>query len=148
MLPCLGNVVCWRLAPPTTFPGHGSTFQRLPHQRRTRSVSPYMTPPTPLIRRHRKCHNTRMCKDHICGSCTSCPSIAVGWCGMNRGGPNAPLPRHFATQMQKTVSALPGSASVLPGDIAGDRAHICARYQSRPPPGSLIRLPGEFQVTG
>ena len=24
---------CWRLAPPTTLPGHGSAFQRLPHRR-------------------------------------------------------------------------------------------------------------------
>ena len=34
MPPCPGNVVGRCLAPPTTLPEHGSTFQRLPRRRR------------------------------------------------------------------------------------------------------------------
>ena len=45
----------------------------------------------------------------------------------------------------KTRPASSGSASVLPGDVGDDRAHICARFQSRRPPGSPMGLPGEFQ---
>ena len=52
---------CWRLAPPTTLPGHGSVFQRLPHSRRTRPASPYAAQPTPHTRRHGKCQNVCRC---------------------------------------------------------------------------------------
>ena len=46
----------------------------------------------------------------------------------------------------QTTSASPGSASALPGDIAGDWACSHAWFRSRPPPGSPLRLPGKFQV--
>jgi hypothetical protein len=44
------------------------------------------------------------------------------------------------------MPASPGSASVLPGDIADDRVHICTRSQLRLTLGSLNRLPGVFHI--
>ena len=39
------------------------------------------------------------------------------------------------------------SASALPGNIAGNRAHFCTQFWLHPPQGSLLRLPGQFEVT-
>jgi hypothetical protein len=46
----------------------------------------------------------------------------------------------------KTPPASPECASALPGDVSADRAHICARFRRRQPPGSPMGLPGRFQV--
>ncbi len=89
-LPCPGNVVCWRLAPPTMLPGHGSTFLCLPHQQHTMLLSPYTVLPTPSRQRHRKCQNTQGRQSHTRGSHPSRPPIAVGCLETNRGGSNAP----------------------------------------------------------
>jgi len=68
--------------------------------------------------------------------------------GTNKGHHNPP---HAAGNQIKNAKAPPASsecASALPGDVGDDRAHICARFRLHRRPGSLIRLPGEFQGTG
>jgi hypothetical protein len=55
-----------------------------------------------------------------------------------------PLLLTLAKRNEESVSALSGSASVLPGSVDGNWVHICTQSQSHPPLGSLMRLPGEF----
>ena len=74
------------------------------------------------------------------------PPGAIGWCAMDRGGQGAPSPSKFLFFKSKTTSALSEGAPALPGDIASDQVCFCARFRSCPPPGSLLRLPGKFQV--
>ena len=71
---------------------------------------------------------------------------AMGWYGTDRGGQGAPSTAKTLSKTSRPKPALPESTSVLPGDIAGNWAHFCARSRLRPPPESLIRLSGEFQV--
>ena len=126
-------------------PGHGSIFHRLQRRRHTLSLSTHMSPLPPPAGGHRKCRNMRRCKDHNCGSCPSHPPVAMGWCGMNRGGIDAPSAIGLVQKKEKTMPVSSGSASALPGNIAGDWACFCAQSRSCPPPVSLLRLPGDFQ---
>jgi hypothetical protein len=71
--------------------------------------------------------------------------VARAWYGTDRGGQGAPSTSKILLKTSKTTSALPESASALPGDIAGDWARFCARFRLRPPPGSLLRLLGKFE---
>jgi hypothetical protein len=105
---------------------------------------PYSPGGTGSAKTHEGCtmHSHQNPINHLLGA----PG-AKGQLGMVRGGQGAPSPSNFLFFKSKTTSALPESASALPGDIAGDRAHFCARFRSRPPPGSPLRLPGKFQVT-
>ena len=67
---------------------------------------------------------------------------AMGWYGMDRGGQGTPSTAKTLSKTSRPKPALPESTLVLPGDIAGNWAHFCARSRSRPPPESLIRLSG------
>jgi hypothetical protein len=129
--------------PATSLPGHGDVFLHLLRRRYTQSTSPYATPPCPLIRRHRKCQNTQRCKDHNGGSCPSHPAITVGQCGTNRGGINAPSAVDITQKNAEITSASPGSASALPGDIAGDWVlnHAHPQGVHRDSLGSFTPLP-------
>ena len=130
-------------------PGHGSTFQQLLHWRNVSMRHPYALPSTPLTRRHVKCQLSQRCTlhshHHPINHLMSAPG-AMGWYGTDRGGQGAPSTSKFSSKTSRITLALPESASALPGDIAGDRARFCAGSRSRPPPGSLMRLSGEFQV--
>ncbi len=129
-------------------PGRGSTFQCLQCRRKYCIRPPYTVQPTSSTRRHRKCQNSR----RVHGAQPPKPlssllraPVARGWYGTDRGGQGAPSTFKFLLKASKTTSVLPESASALPGDIAGDRACFCARFRSRPPPGSLLRLLGKFE---
>ena len=150
-----GASMSWRRrwkcsALPTTLQGHGSIFQHL-SCRRNASIRHSCTLPTPpLTRRHRKCQNSQRVHGAQPPKRLSSLLGAPGAKGQPvtvRGGQGAPSPSKFLFFKSKTTSALPERASALPGDIAGDRARFCAQFQSRPPPGSLLRLPGKFEVT-
>ena len=134
---------------PMTSPGHGSIFQHLSHQRNASIQHPCTLPTTLLTRRHRKCLNSQRAHSaqppKRLSSLLGAPG-AKGRLGMVRGGQGAPSPSKFLFFKSKTTSALPEHASALPGDIAGDRARFYAQLRSCPPPGSLLRLPGKFQV--
>src|ERR1700733_8858943 len=84
------------------------------------------------------------CKNHSCGSCPLRPPTPGGWYGMNRGGHSAPSTAKILPQDAKTTPTSPGSASALPGDVAGARAQICAHFRWRAPLGSL-KIAGELQ---
>jgi hypothetical protein len=61
---------------------------------------------------------------------------AMRWYGTDRGGQGTPSTPKTFSKTSKTTSASPGSASALPGDVAGDRVRSGARSPTRPPPGS------------
>ena len=148
VLPRSGNVVGWRLALPTTLPGHGSGFLCLPRRRYARTLCPYAAALAPSSQRHTKCRNTPRCKNHGCGSCPLQPPINMGTSKSNQMQPNAPFAARITPATSKTTPASPGSASALPGDIGDDWARICARFQRRQPLGSPLRLPEKFQGAG
>jgi hypothetical protein len=109
-------------------------------------TTPYVVSSTPPIQRHRKCRNTRGARNQMHGSCPLQLPNAVGKTGTTRGGPNAPPAIKLLSINAITKPTSSGSASALPGNVAGDRVPICTRYRSRPPPGSPLRLPGKFQM--
>src|SRR5712691_4198296 len=61
------------------------------------------------------------------------------------GAPTPPLLQKYCQKTQERCRCRQASASALPGDIAGNRVHICTRSCSRPLSGSPERLPGKFQ---
>jgi len=145
VLPCLGNIVCWRLALPTMLPGHGSVFLQLPHRRQALLSTPYDPISPPLHQRYRKHQNTRVVKNHPRVSCLLRPPRHSARPGMNKGDPIPPCTAEIQSKKAKTPPASPERASALPGDIGDDRAYKCARFRRRSFPWSPIGLHGEFQ---
>ena len=64
--------------------------------------------------------------------------------GQTEGVIAPPSAVKIVPQDAKTTPASPGSASALPGDVAGARAQICAHFRWRAPLGSL-KVAGELQ---
>ena len=148
VLPCLGNVVCWHIAPQTMLPGRGSTFL-LPTRRRQSCLSPTHTPiSSPSLQRHGKCQNTRWFNNHSrVSSLLRHPSNSAPG-GTNSEDPNATHATGDRRKNAQTPWASPECASALPGDVGNDRVHICTRSRWRPSPGSPMGLPGEFHLAG
>jgi hypothetical protein len=148
VLPRLGNIVCWRLAPRTMLLGHGRTFLCLLHRCQSLTTSPYNATWAPLCQMDQKGKIMRVVKNHPCVSYLLNPPSNTSIFGTNKEHPNTAPAARITHKNAKGPPTSPECASALPVDVGDDRVHICTRFRWRKSPGSLMRLPGKFQGTG
>ena len=106
-LPCPGDVVGWRLAPPTMSPRHRGAFLQHYRQRCARILLPYDAIQLPSRQRHRKCQNMRVVKNHPRVSCSLRPSSTSPADGTNTYNLRPP---HAAKNRQKKHEYVAGVA--------------------------------------
>ena len=101
VLPCLGNIVYWRLALPTMLPGHGSVFLQLPYRHQAILSPPYDPISPPLHQRYRKYQNTLVVKNHPRVSCLLRPPLHCGVVWNKQRRPRAPYAPRIRRKKQK-----------------------------------------------
>ena len=135
MLPCPDNVIGQHLAPPTIFPGHGSTFLQLSHRCRSCLSFPYATTLITSHQMSQKGEITRVVFDHLHVSYSlRLPSNSMS-SRMNKDNPHS---TGIHPKSAKTPPALPGCASALPGDVGDDPVQLCACFRWHPPPWKVL----------
>jgi len=141
VLPCLGNIICWRLAPPTMLPGHGRHLCGF-----YLGAGPCITPPhrhTNLIasevqevQKHAGANNHHLVPGPLQPPATA-PCLE-----RTKTTPMPPAPQESDKKTQKPRRR---RQNALRRFLATSATIVCARFQWYQPPGSPIGLPGKFQ---